>query len=43
VKVTLFDHNGSDRHAAAHFWTSTNKDADAFTMRLWTELWRRIV
>jgi thymidylate synthase (FAD) len=31
VKVTLFDHNGSDRHVAAYFWTSTDKDADAFT------------
>jgi flavin-dependent thymidylate synthase len=31
VKVTLFDHNGSDRHVAAYFWTSTDKDEDAFT------------
>lgn len=31
MRVTLFDHNGSDRHVAAYFWTSTDKDADAFT------------
>lgn len=31
MKVTLFDHNGSDRHVAAYFWTSTDKDSDAFT------------
>lgn len=30
MKVTLFDHNGSDRHVAAYFWTSTDKDSDAF-------------
>ena len=30
MKVTLFDHNGSDRHVAAYFWTSTDKDEDAF-------------
>lgn len=31
MKVTLIDHNGSDRHVAMYFWTSTDKDADAFT------------
>lgn len=30
MKVSLFDHNGSDRHIAAYFWTSTDKDDDAF-------------
>lgn len=31
MRVTRFDHNGSDRHVAAYFWTSTEKDEDAFT------------
>lgn len=30
MRVTLFDHNGSDRHVGAYFWTSTDKDSDAF-------------
>lgn len=30
MKISLFDHNGSDRHVAAYFWTSTDKDEDAF-------------
>lgn len=30
MRVDLFDHSGSDRHIAAYFWTSTDKDSDAF-------------
>lgn len=31
LAVTLADYSGSDRHVAMYFWTSTDKDADAFT------------
>lgn len=31
MRVAYFDHSGSDRHVAAYFWTSTEKDEDAFT------------